>query len=443
MILTEPQIEALAPKPAAYKAAMKIVTGAKCLERGISERALWGSIQGSGKKPYITQIDIQNLAYKCSCPSRQFPCKHALAVLILHSRDKSPSQEEPEWVSEWINNRRSKTKTPKVKKPLSEKEVASRQRSKDKRAEERMAAVETGIAELDKWLQDQIRIGLLELPNRPKEDFNKLAARMVDAKAPGLAGWVRALADIDYGQTKVWQEEATAIIAKMHLLIKTWKNKDNLTPEWQHTLKTLVGWSQSSKNLMSDKTAPAIKDHWLVLGRTQETKDDILIQREWLWGSQSGASTLILNFGTRFQKLEIKLPLASVLEAEVAFFHSILPHRGIIRKQKNISNSLKHTIKMHQDFTTMVAEHKQKLRRHPWASQLCYLVEKLRMLKVDNKWSLCDVSGNTLPLNNSVETIKKWFLYCGNQAVSAAVVYQNNKLRLLGIFSQTKYYALC
>ncbi len=443
MTLTEPQIEALAPKPAAYKAAMKIVTGAKCSERGASERALWGSIQGSGKKPYTTQVDIQSLAYKCSCPSRQFPCKHALAILVLHSRDKSPNLEEPEWVSEWINKRRSKTTAPKVTKLLTEKEIASRRKSKDKRAEERMAAVESGIAELDKWLQDQIRIGLLELPNRPKEDFSKLAARMVDAKAPGLAGWVRALAEIDYGQTKVWQEEATAIIAKMNLLVKTWNNKDNLTPEWKHTLKTLVGWSQSSKNLITDKSAPAIKDHWLVLGRTQETKDDIVIQREWLWGCQSGATALVLNFGTRFQKLEIKLPLASIIEGEVAFFHSILPHRGILRKQTNLTNSLKHAIKKHQDISAMVAEHKQKLRIHPWANQLCYLVDNLRMLKVDNEWSLCDVYGNTLPLNNASETIKKWFLYCGNQAVHTAVVYQNNKLLLLGIFSQTKYYALC
>ena len=443
MTFTEPQIEALAPKETAYKAALKIVNGSKCQERARSERALWGTIQGSGKKPYKTQIDIQNLAYKCSCPSRQFPCKHALAILILDSRDVSEQGAEPEWVAEWIDKRQSKAQPKKETKPLTEKEIAARQKSKDKRADERLVAVNSGIDELEKWLRDQDRIGLLELPNRPREDFEKLAARMVDAKASGLAGWVRALGEIDYGNMKTWQYESTALIAKMNLLIKSWKNRDKLNPEWQHTLKTLIGWSQSSKELKTDKSAKAIKDHWLVLGREQEQKDDILIQREWLWGCESGASLLYLNFGTRFQKLTTTLPLASVIEAEVAYFPSVLPQRGIIRLQKNISNSLKHSPHKHKDLSSMTTQHLDQLRQNPWANQLCYLVENLRLLKKKGSWFVIDKNDYVLEVSNKAETVMKWFLYCGNQSVSTALVYKTKSVMILGIFSDTKYFSLC
>lgn len=443
MTFTEPQIEALAPKEAAYKAALKIVNASKCTDRGRSVRALWGAIQGSGKKPYLTQVDISNLAYKCSCPSRQFPCKHALALLILHSRDEAPLADEPEWVAEWLNKRSAKAEKPKETKPLTEKEIAARQKSKDKRAAERIVAVDSGIDELEKWLQDQVRIGLLELPNRPRSDFEKLAARMVDAKASGLAGWVRALGDVDYGNNKTWQQESTAIISKMNLLIKSWKNRDNLNPEWQHTLRSLIGWSQSSKELKTDKSAKAIKDQWLVLGREQEHKDDLVIQREWLWGCQSGESVLYLNFGTRFQKLERSLPLASVLEAEVAYFHSILPHRGIIRAQKSMSNILKQLPTKLDSLMAMTTQYKAQLRQNPWANQLCYLVDNLRLIKKERRWHLIDKEGAVIMATNKSETMMKWFLYCGNQPVSAAVVYRNNTVLILGIFSDTKYFSLC
>ena len=49
---------------------------------------IWGLAKGSGKKPYQTQVDIVEFAYKCSCPSRKFPCKHALGPMFLAADDE-------------------------------------------------------------------------------------------------------------------------------------------------------------------------------------------------------------------------------------------------------------------------------------------------------------------------------------------------------------------
>ena len=44
----------------------------------------WGDCAGSGKNPYRVSGDWSGEApiFRCSCPSRQFPCKHALGLMF-------------------------------------------------------------------------------------------------------------------------------------------------------------------------------------------------------------------------------------------------------------------------------------------------------------------------------------------------------------------------
>ena len=66
--------------------------------------------QGSGANPYQTQVDLQNIAFKCSCPSHKFPCKHSLGLLFLYASQPNlfSTGEEPAWVSEWLDKRANK-----------------------------------------------------------------------------------------------------------------------------------------------------------------------------------------------------------------------------------------------------------------------------------------------------------------------------------------------
>ena len=82
MSLTQDQILQLAPDEASKKAGQQLANNAKWNAKFCHENALWGDCQGSGSKPYKTIIDLQNLAFKCSCPSRKFPCKHGLGLFL-------------------------------------------------------------------------------------------------------------------------------------------------------------------------------------------------------------------------------------------------------------------------------------------------------------------------------------------------------------------------
>ena len=92
---TAAQIAQLAPDAASNKAAAAL--GANkwpLLEK--QGNALWGHCQGSGKNPYQTAVDLSaEPAFKCSCPSRKFPCKHGLALLLRYAENPERFQEGP------------------------------------------------------------------------------------------------------------------------------------------------------------------------------------------------------------------------------------------------------------------------------------------------------------------------------------------------------------
>ena len=58
--------------------------------------------RGSGSKPYATTVDLTGPAFRCSCPSCSFPCKHALSLLTLWASGALPAGSEPEFASEWL-----------------------------------------------------------------------------------------------------------------------------------------------------------------------------------------------------------------------------------------------------------------------------------------------------------------------------------------------------
>lgn len=84
--ITEELVRSLAPNPAAFSNAQKISRSGDF--SGLSVTAdktlIFGECKGSGKNPYRTSADFSgdSPVFRCSCPSRQFPCKHCLAIML-------------------------------------------------------------------------------------------------------------------------------------------------------------------------------------------------------------------------------------------------------------------------------------------------------------------------------------------------------------------------
>ncbi|MET8144472.1 SWIM zinc finger family protein [Sphaerisporangium sp. NPDC005288] len=103
------QVLALAPDASSQKGAQSVSTPAKWPATGATPDVLWGECKGSGATPYRACVDLAEPAYRCTCPSRKFPCKHALGLLLLWSADGVPSADaSPDWVTEWLEQRRAR-----------------------------------------------------------------------------------------------------------------------------------------------------------------------------------------------------------------------------------------------------------------------------------------------------------------------------------------------
>src|SRR5918999_3931985 len=98
-------VESLAPDAASVRAGQKLASPGPWSGTGHDERLVWGLCQGSGKQPYQAQVDLQGPAFKCSCPSRKFPCKPCLGLLLLWVGGGVPAGEAPDRGGGWVAER--------------------------------------------------------------------------------------------------------------------------------------------------------------------------------------------------------------------------------------------------------------------------------------------------------------------------------------------------
>lgn len=185
------QVTALAPDKQVATAGLKLASPATWSDAGVHGALVWGSASGSGKKPYRVCVDLSGPAFKCSCPSRKFPCKHAVGLLHLWSRGQVAGGEPADFAAEWLEGRAKRAQQKAARQEAMEQpddpaKAAASARNTTAHTRTRKRRITEGLADLDRWLADQLREGLANgSAQRPKQ-LTALASRMVDAQAPGV-----------------------------------------------------------------------------------------------------------------------------------------------------------------------------------------------------------------------------------------------------------------
>ncbi|MBV6696508.1 SWIM zinc finger domain-containing protein [Kitasatospora aureofaciens] len=308
----------LAPDAASQKAAGKLSTPAPWSAAGTDGTALWGECRGSGSTPYRTVIELATPAYRCSCPSRKFPCKHALGLLLLWSGtpEAVAAAEPADWAADWLAARRERAAIPSA-------QATADPAAARRRAEKRGARVAAGAAELRLRLADRIRHGLAD--RSTAGPWEEVAARMVDAQAPGLAARVRELDGLP-------QERLLEEYAMLHLLATAATRIDELPAGLAATVRTRVGYTTDAAEILA---GPTVRDRWQVLGsRTAPMGDGgddrLTTRRVWLRGAKTGRPALLLAFGRPDQAPDLAVPTGHLLEAELAFHPAARPLRAAL-----------------------------------------------------------------------------------------------------------------
>jgi hypothetical protein len=312
------QVLSLAPDAAAQRAARALAGDRSWCEMGVSvddgvPPTVWGLCQGSGRQPYQTCIDLTEPAYRCSCPSRKFPCKHTLAMLLRWSSGAVPAAPAPGWVREWQASRADRV-TRAVARAESARDGGNGtgRAAGEKAATRRAGRVAAGLAELDRWLADQLRGGLAGAARLGYAHWDAMAARLIDAQAPGAARLVRNLAD-HAGDP----ERLLAEIGLLRLLTAGFARLESLPPALAATLRLRVGLPVSAEEV---RAGAPVRDRWQVLGVRDEPENDLVVRRVWLRGARTGRAALVLSFAGPGQVFVTDLVVGTELDADVCFY---------------------------------------------------------------------------------------------------------------------------
>ncbi len=329
---TVEQVAAVAPSPQSIAAAEPLAAAARWSALGVDERAVWGRCRGSGAEPYDTTVDHVGVAWRCTCPSRKLPCKHALALLLLWVRGGVPPSAAPQSVVTWISGRDRRSGAEAATSGSADEGGAASGGSAgdevddttgtpepidrddlDRSRDERVARMMEGLIELDRWLEDRMRTGLADPALARYTTWDQLAARLVDARAGALANRVRRLAGL-VGASPDWHADVLAELGLLHLIARAGRRLPDLPGTLPDAVATASGWQVRQVDVLAGVPDT---DGWFVAGRSDVREDRIEVRRWWLRGTTSGRWAMLLSFAAYRQSLDDSLDVGTVVHADL------------------------------------------------------------------------------------------------------------------------------
>ncbi len=323
------QVLALSPDEASTKAARGLLAPSKWPLLGAHDAAVWGECQGSGSKPYQTQVDVSGatFSFRCSCPSRKFPCKHGLALLLLQAQDASRfTAAEPPWVAQWLAARKERAEKQEAKAAAPPPPVDPA--ASAKREAQRWARMAQGAQELALWLDDLSRKGLATLTGAADAGWTRMAARMVDAQAPGLGQRLTQAAAV-VGRGADWPARLLVHLGGLQLLVDAVAQVQRLPEASQSDLRQALGWPIERDAVLA--SGARVRDTWQVLAQVQLEREARLHERRvWLQGRQSQRMALLLDFAYAGKTFEHSWSVGAEVAATLAFYPGTDPLRAVL-----------------------------------------------------------------------------------------------------------------
>jgi hypothetical protein len=225
--IDEAFIQAAAPNAEAAKNGRGLVLKNKFVGlHHTADETLWfGYCQGSGKSPYLCSADFavpDKPVYRCTCPSRQFPCKHSLGLLYARLDGKKFSSAD---LPEELATKREKSAARAEKKKADAEKP--RQVNKSALAKKIKAQLE-GLDFLEKLTHDVVRLGIGNMNAKTAHELDEQAKQLGNAYLPGAQTAVRNYTKLFYSETgeelpaarrETVYGEAFDHLARLHALI--------------------------------------------------------------------------------------------------------------------------------------------------------------------------------------------------------------------------------
>jgi SWIM zinc finger len=224
----EPSVDALAPNAEAAKNGRALIIKKKFLNylQSAEGDLIFGLCQGSGKVPYVCSVDYarpDQPTYRCTCPSRQFPCKHCLGLLYAFAQKKPFTVAE---VPEDLQAKRDKLGARAEKKA----EEATKPKKVNTAALSKKVKVQLdGLETLEKLTHELVRIGIGNMNAKLASQLSEQAKKLGDVYLPGARAALLTYTQLfqddegtfqDKGISEAKSTEALDQLTRLNALIK-------------------------------------------------------------------------------------------------------------------------------------------------------------------------------------------------------------------------------
>jgi hypothetical protein len=383
----------LATDAASAKAGQGLAVARKWASLGSGDGLIWGECQGSGSSPYQTKCDLSGPAFSCSCPSRKFPCKHGIGLMLIWATAATSFTPGalPEWVASWKENREKRAEKAKEKTEQGASPASAAARANREAA--RIARVAAGLDDLAIWLSDLVRQGFAALGAKSGKLWEDQARRMVDAQAPGVARRLRQIDAMPFAG-EGWHADLLDRLARLHLLTEGFRRRDGLAPEVAEDVRAAIGFPNDLEQV---RAGAGVRDHWQVIGQTVSVEDRLTVLRTWLIGRDTERPALVLDFAAGGKALEPTLPPVVIVDAELAFFPGAVPLRALVKQRHDAPVPLA-ALSGGTTIAAAFAAYGSALAKNPW-TELCPVILKDVVLQENaGAWSARDAQDAVVPL---------------------------------------------
>ncbi|WP_309138483.1 DUF5691 domain-containing protein [Nocardia cyriacigeorgica] len=298
-------------------------------------------------------------------------------------------------------------------------------------AEQRRVRVSAGLAELDIWLADQVRTGLAQ-SDRSFGAFETMAARMVDAQAPGVAAILRQV-PVAVITRPDWPQVVLDRYARLHLLVTAHRRLDELAPPLAASVRTHIGYPTKTDAV---RVEPAVRDHWMTLGIRVTEDERLYTRRTWLYGRRSGRWALLIDHSFGSPGFAVEAPaLGMMADADVHFYPAAAPLRALWGSAHGGAEPF--TTVPHDSDTGIVPamdRYADALGADPWLGAWPMLLTDVVPVADEQGGYLAQSDGTALPLA-TVEPVWRLLGVSGGHPVTVTAEWTDSGLLPLSVLS--------
>jgi hypothetical protein len=258
--------------------------------------------------------------------------------------------------------------------------------------------VTAGLADLEVWLRDQVRTGLAQADRSPRV-FETVAARLIDAQAPGPAETLRQLSR-NMASYADWPATLLREYARLHLLVTAHRRLDDLDPALAASVRAHIGYPTLTESV---REQPPLRDRWQVLAQRITEEDRLFTRRTWVRGRESGRWALIIDHSFAGPGFPTDMPVpGTMIDAEVHFYPGATPLRAVWGHRRSVPEPFT-TLPQGCGIVAALDDHARALGADPWLREWPMLLAGVVPAPVGEEWFIVDATGAALPIARSAE----------------------------------------